>query len=115
MLEGKSGSPEKPLSDLGHRTYVSYWTNVILNILLESQQTNLSIMDLSARTAITPENIQYVLESYEILRQSNGKFYFFTDPTYLRKILTKTRSDRPFRGVKRNLIHWAPTLPSKNL
>ena len=36
LLEGKSGSPEKPLSDLGHRTYVSYWTNVILNILLES-------------------------------------------------------------------------------
>jgi len=34
IIEGKTGSPEKPLSDLGHRTYVAYWTHKVLNYLL---------------------------------------------------------------------------------
>jgi len=34
IIEKKTGSPEKPLSDLGHKTYVSYWTHKILNVLL---------------------------------------------------------------------------------
>ena len=34
ILENKKGSPEKPLSYFGHRAYVSYWTNRVLNLLL---------------------------------------------------------------------------------
>ena len=37
ILEGKTGSPEKPLSDLGHKTYVSYWTHKVLSLLLENK------------------------------------------------------------------------------
>lgn len=37
ILEGKTGSPEKPLSDLGHKTYVSYWTHKVLNLLLQNK------------------------------------------------------------------------------
>lgn len=35
LIEDKPGGPERPLSDLGHRTYVSYWTRKIVKILLE--------------------------------------------------------------------------------
>jgi hypothetical protein len=47
-----------------------------------------------------------VLESYEILRCNNGKYYFFTEPEYLKKIIAK--SGHPGRPVQRELIHWVP-------
>lgn len=36
IKEGRSGSPEKPLSDLGHRTYVSWWTQRLLRELIDN-------------------------------------------------------------------------------
>lgn len=32
-IQGKIGSPEKPLSDLGRETYLSYWTQKIYEII----------------------------------------------------------------------------------
>jgi hypothetical protein len=43
LIEGRQGTPETPLSDLGHRLYVSYWTNRVLNYLLSNQSKSLTI------------------------------------------------------------------------
>ena len=64
LKEGKQGSPEKPLSYFGHRAYVSYWTNRVLNLLLENDSQQLSIQQIAKRTSILPVDIQYVLESF---------------------------------------------------
>ena len=50
-LEGKVGTPERPLSDLGLVSYRSYWTRVLLG-LLRDHRGSLGIEDLSTLTAI---------------------------------------------------------------
>lgn len=46
-VEGKIGSPEKPLSDLGLISYRSYWKDVLLDYLCTRTGTSLSIKDVS--------------------------------------------------------------------
>ena len=87
LKEGKHGSPEKPLSDLGHHVYVSWWTARILNLLLEGEGKPVSINELSVTTSIDPTDIMYVLENFKILRYTDGQYKLVTEPEFLRKIL----------------------------
>ena len=106
LKENRTGSPEKPLSDLGHRLYVSWWTQRLLKILLECEGRPLSILDLSGATSIDPIDIQYVLENFKILRYCQGQFILFTEREFLIKILEQ--QGLPGRPVIRDNIHWVP-------
>ena len=48
MIEKKPGGPERPLSDLGHRTYVSYWTRRVIKVLkaLETDKKDITIIEI---------------------------------------------------------------------
>ena len=58
--EGRQGSPEKPLSDLGLLSYRAYWQEIIVDFLLESKgsgKDEVSIDDIAQKTAIIHADI----------------------------------------------------------
>lgn len=81
--EGKPGSPEKPMSDLGKLTYHRYWRRVISGVLLNpdpkraatTTQKEISIADISKITMITPEDILEILGQMEavVKRPADGQ------------------------------------------
>ena len=54
--EGKLGSPEKPLSDLGLLGYRAYWQEKIVELLLDSED-EISLDEIAQRTSITHGDI----------------------------------------------------------
>ena len=72
--EGKTGSPEKPLSDLGKISYRSYWTHVLLNLLAKHDPNeNISIRDMSERTGIKTEDIISTLQYLDMIKCWKGQ------------------------------------------
>lgn len=65
-VEGKTGSPEKPLSDMGLVSYRNYW-RLVLSYELLDQTAPLSITDLSARTGMTADDLVAALEGLRAL------------------------------------------------
>ena len=65
-VEGKTGSPEKPLSDMGLVSYRNYW-RLVLSYELLHQKSPISITELSERTGMTADDIVAALESLRAL------------------------------------------------
>ena len=71
IKEGKPGTPERPLSDLGHRLYVNYWTRKIIKVLIDCIDNNIqdtTIKHIEVKTGIIEKDINYVLEHNKIRR-----------------------------------------------
>jgi histone acetyltransferase HTATIP len=70
--EGKHGSPEKPLSDLGLLGYRAYWAEAIVELLVQEVQraepdkAEITVDDISNRTAITHAD---VMNTYVVFHQ----------------------------------------------
>ncbi|KAI9252792.1 acyl-CoA N-acyltransferase [Helicostylum pulchrum] len=71
--EGKIGSPEKPLSDLGLLSYRKYWLNMIQQEL-EKRET-ITLQELSKTTCITINDIVTTLEYNQLLKQKEEGQY----------------------------------------
>ncbi|OMO84879.1 hypothetical protein COLO4_21821 [Corchorus olitorius] len=80
--EGKVGTPERPLSDLGLLSYRGYWTRVLLDIL-KKHKGNISIKELSDMTAIKAEDILTTLQSLDLIQYRKGQHVICADPKLL--------------------------------
>ena len=71
-VEGRTGSPEKPLSDMGLVSYRSYWRGVLCKLLVEYQEPKAhsrppSIATIAKETGMTPDDIVSTLEALRFL------------------------------------------------
>lgn len=78
-VEGKIGTPERPLSDLGAVSYRSFWTRVVLELLRE-YRGNISIKDISARAALRSEDVIQTLQSLQLMKWWKGQHIISANP-----------------------------------
>lgn len=72
--EGRLGSPERPLSDLGAVSYRSYWMRAILEALRDHRSA-MSIKDISEATAIRTDDVVKTLESLSLIKVCESIFF----------------------------------------
>ncbi|KAI9345214.1 acyl-CoA N-acyltransferase [Obelidium mucronatum] len=72
-IEKKTGSPEKPLSDLGLLSYRSYWADMILEILYK-YRGDILISEISEQTAICTEDIIHTLQALDMVKYYKGQY-----------------------------------------
>ena len=72
--EGTTGSPEKPLSDLGKISYRSYWAFVILKLLGdEGGSRTITMQEIARLTGIKIEDILSTLHSLNLIKYFRGQ------------------------------------------
>ena len=97
--EGKPGSPEKPLSDLGKISYRSYWTHILLTHLSKhTEKDNLQIRDISEMTGIKTEDIISTLQSLGMIKVYKGQHAVFVKQDIIKKYLEQKKEMRLCNG-----------------
>jgi len=126
-VERKTGSPEKPLSDMGLVSYRNYW-RLVLSYELLNQKRPLSILELSDRTGMTADDIVAALEGLRALvRDPITKTYALRlDYDYYQQCIEEWEAKKyvtlnptalvwtPYIMGRSNLAHYetAPPLPT---
>jgi histone acetyltransferase HTATIP len=116
LAEGKQGSPEKPLSDLGLLGYRAYWTEAILEVLLNDRdnrihnmsygtpaEDGMSIEEIAQRTGITSQDIHNTLQSIGAIKYYRGMHLI-----YLSDVLVESyyRSIKKRRKIDMQYLQW---------
>lgn len=114
-LEGKIGTPEKPLSDLGLLSYRRYWSEAIMEALLkyrptdgETEYPSLSINDLSDLTAIQKEDVLAALQNLNIIRYQQGSYVL----SITKELFDNYQVKRRLR-VDHQSLSWTPKINAK--
>lgn len=114
-VEKKTGSPEKPLSDMGLVSYRNYWRLVLCRYFLKVMEDEkhategLSIKRISANTGMTPDDVISALEGLRALvRDPQTKLYAFrVDLDYCREYVGKWEA-KGYVQLKSEALVWTP-------
>lgn len=111
-IEGKVGSPEKPLSDLGLLSYRSYWSETLLEILIKSpvdengEQPQITVSEISEQTSIKKEDIISTLQYLNLINYYKGQYIITINHDAL-QMYNNAIKKRKLR-IEPSFIHWTP-------
>lgn len=113
-VEAKTGSPEKPLSDMGLVSYRNYW-RLVLSYELLNQRQPLSIVDLSNRTGMTADDIVAALEGLRALVRDpvTKKYALRLDYAYYRQYVENWES-KGYVTLDEKALIWTPYMMGHN-
>ncbi|KAF7531339.1 hypothetical protein G7054_g8977 [Neopestalotiopsis clavispora] len=119
--EQKTGSPEKPLSDMGLVSYRNYWRLIMCKYLLEHTPENrgartcLSIRKISDDTGMMPDDVISALEGLRALvRDPHTKLYAFrVDLAFCREYVEKWESKK-YVKLNDKALTWTPYIMGRS-
>ncbi|CAK4019938.1 histone acetyltransferase, MYST family [Lecanosticta acicola] len=116
-VEGRTGSPEKPLSDMGLVSYRSYWRTIICRLLLRykgqesitNESKPVTIVQIAKETGMTPDDIISTLEALRFLvRDPISKTYALRlDYDYMKEYVDKHEKKATIKVYPERLC-WTP-------
>ncbi len=118
--EGKLGSPEKPLSDLGLLGYRAYWADAIVDLLYDHDKNSkegkangeISVEEIGALLAMTTNDVLHTLQTLNMLRYSKGQHVIVLTESVIEG-KEKQRAKEKAKGISRRRIEperlmWKP-------
>lgn len=113
-VEEKTGSPEKPLSDMGLVSYRSYWRLIMCSRLL-AQKDALSITDLSQETGMTPDDVVCALEGLRALvRDPLTKAYALRLDYPFYEQFVQGYEKKNYPKINPSALMWVPYIMGRN-
>jgi len=107
--EGKIGSPEKPLSDLGLISYRSYWKDVLLEHVCSYPGKEISVKDLSQEMAINAYDIVSTLQALGMMKYWKGKHIVLKKRDVIEEYQERARRRGPdWRHTDAKYLRWRP-------
>ncbi|AQZ10668.1 ESA1 (YOR244W) [Zygosaccharomyces parabailii] len=103
--EGKIGSPEKPLSDLGLLSYRAYWADTLIKILVE-HRNEITIEEISQMTSMTTMDILHTAKTLNILKYYKGQHIIFLNEEILARYEYLKNKKR--RSIDPGKLLWTP-------
>ncbi|KAI8145157.1 acyl-CoA N-acyltransferase [Fennellomyces sp. T-0311] len=103
--EGRTGSPEKPLSDLGLLSYRAYWTETIVEYLLSTTE-EVTIEEISQKTSITSQDILHTLQHIGALKYYRGQHIICLGDKVVEQFERNQKKRK--RRIVPNKLDWKP-------
>jgi len=107
--EGKAGTPERPLSDMGYIAYCSYWKKHLLDILVD-RQGEISIKELSDMTMFKTDDIVITLQRLHLIRYWKGDHIIAISDEVVKEVNDmRAKGERnPNLPIDDSKLQWQP-------
>jgi histone acetyltransferase MYST1 len=104
LREGKLGTPERPISDLGLVSYRSYWVYAMLEIL-QKHRGSISVQELSDMLNFRTDDIVKTLQAFNMIKYFGGQHSIYVSPKTLATYYTDAKPNWIIDGSK---LQWTP-------
>ncbi|KAK2034544.1 MOZ/SAS family protein [Colletotrichum zoysiae] len=107
-IEGKLGSPEKPLSDLGLLSYRQYWGENILDLLVgyNERDEKTTIESISSALAVIPQDVEHTLQALKMQVYHKGEHKIVIPEKLIQQ--REKQKMKQKRLIDASKIQWKP-------
>jgi len=110
--EGKIGSPEKPLSDLGLISYRAYWKDILLYYLCNYPEKEISVKAISEEMGIQAYDIVSTLQYLGMIKYWRGKHVILRKEDVIADYMGRVRSRPRDKEISPAHLKWKPYEPT---